>query len=183
MMYLEARRQQMPLAGPWKYRVERQTNAGALYSKPGELAAHVAFTAGGGSAGAAGAALPPVAPQAPDVVLRLSVVPGQMKFDLTRAHRRAGTARRGRVRESRRDAAQLRARRAGVARRRSARPPTGWRSRRRAWRSSTCRTCRRCSPRPGSSSPARPCTFQFRAPTAAGRLSRTSARSRRTGAS
>ena len=73
----------MPLAGPWKYRVERQTNAGALYSKPGELAAHVAFTAGGGLAGAAGAALKPVAPQAPDVVLRLAAVPGQMKFDLT----------------------------------------------------------------------------------------------------
>ena len=33
----------MPLAGPWRYRVERQTNAGALYSKPGELAAHVAL--------------------------------------------------------------------------------------------------------------------------------------------
>ena len=33
-----------PLAGTWKYRVERQTNAGALYTKPGQLAAHVAFT-------------------------------------------------------------------------------------------------------------------------------------------
>ena len=58
-MYVRGRRDsRVPLAGPWKYRVERQTNAGALYAKPGELAAHVAFTAGGGLAGAAGAALP-----------------------------------------------------------------------------------------------------------------------------
>jgi uncharacterized protein len=70
------------LAGPWKYRVERQTNVGTLYSKPGELAAHVAFTAGGGLAGAAGASLKPVAPQAPDVTLRIAAVPGQLKFDL-----------------------------------------------------------------------------------------------------
>ena len=33
----------IPLAGTWKYRVERQTNAGALESKPVELAAHVAL--------------------------------------------------------------------------------------------------------------------------------------------
>ena len=67
---------EVPLAGTWKYRVERQTNAGALYAKPGELAAHVALTAEGGAAGAAGAALPPPAAQAPDVVLRLAVIPG-----------------------------------------------------------------------------------------------------------
>jgi putative membrane-bound dehydrogenase-like protein len=70
------------LAGGWKYRVERQTNAGALYTKPGELAAHVAFTAAGGVAGA-GATLPPVAPQAPDVVIRLIAVKDQMRFDLS----------------------------------------------------------------------------------------------------
>ena len=33
--------------------------------------------------GAAGAALKPVAPQAPDVVLRIASVPGQLKFDQT----------------------------------------------------------------------------------------------------
>jgi putative membrane-bound dehydrogenase-like protein len=82
-MYIEAGDSRRPLAGTWKYRVERQTNAGALYSRPGELAAHVAFTADGGTAGAAGAALPPPAAQAPDVVLRLAVIPGQMKFDKT----------------------------------------------------------------------------------------------------
>ncbi len=82
-MFLEGGGSKMAIAGPWKYRVERQTNAGTLYSKPGELAAHVAFTAGGGLAGAAGAALKPVAPAAPDVVLRLAAVPGQLKFDLT----------------------------------------------------------------------------------------------------
>jgi azurin len=81
LMYVEGASGRIPLAGRWQYRVERQTNAGALYSKPGQLAAHVAFTAEGGPAGAAGAALPAIAPQAPDVVLRLSVVPGQMKFD------------------------------------------------------------------------------------------------------
>ena len=82
-MFLEGGGSKMAIAGPWKYRVERQSNVGTLYSKPGELAAHVAFTAGGGLAGAAGAALKPVAPAAPDVVLRLTAVPGQLKFDLT----------------------------------------------------------------------------------------------------
>ena len=81
MMYLEAGTSRTPLAGTWKYRVERQTNAGALYTKPGQLAAHVAFIAEGGPAGSAGASLPAVAAPAPDVVVRLSVVPNQMKFD------------------------------------------------------------------------------------------------------
>ena len=79
-MYVDAGAR-APLAGTWRYRVERQTNAGALYAKPGDLAAHVAFTAEGGLAGAAGAALPKVAAAAPDVVLRLAVLPGQMQFD------------------------------------------------------------------------------------------------------
>lgn len=82
-MFIEAASGRIPLAGTWKYRVERQTNAGALYTKPGQLAAHVAFTSEGGLAGAAGAALPPVAAQAPDVVIRLSVIPQQLKFDRT----------------------------------------------------------------------------------------------------
>ena len=78
-MYIESGGSKVPVAGSWRYRVERQTNAGALYTKPGELAAHVAFTESGG---AAGTALPPAATQAPDVVLRLGVLPGQLKFDL-----------------------------------------------------------------------------------------------------
>jgi azurin len=82
-MFIQAGENRTPLAGTWKYRVERQTNAGALYTKPGQLAAHVAFTGEGGLAGAAGAALPPVAPPVPDVVLRLSVIPNQLKFDLS----------------------------------------------------------------------------------------------------
>jgi azurin len=82
-MYVQAGETRTPLAGTWKYRVERQTNAGAFYTRPGQLAAHVAFTAEGGLAGAAGAGLPPVAPQAPDVVLRLSVIPNQLKFDVS----------------------------------------------------------------------------------------------------
>ena len=79
-LFVEGGSTHVPLAGTWKYRVERQTNAGTLYTRPGQLAAHVAFTVEGGSAGA-GASLPPVAPQAPDVVVRLSVVPGQLKYD------------------------------------------------------------------------------------------------------
>jgi putative membrane-bound dehydrogenase-like protein len=78
-MFIEAGEKRIPLAGTWKYRVERQTNAGALYSKPGELAAHLAYTDSGGSASAQ---LPPPATQAPDVTLKLGVVPGQLKFDL-----------------------------------------------------------------------------------------------------
>jgi putative membrane-bound dehydrogenase-like protein len=78
-MYIEAGGTRIPLAGTWKYRVERQTNAGALYARPGELAAHVAFTDSGGITGGT---LPPPAPQAPDVILRLGVLPGQLKFDL-----------------------------------------------------------------------------------------------------
>ena len=42
----------------------------------------MAFTAAGGVAGA-GAALPPVAPQAPDVVIRLTALKDQMRFDLS----------------------------------------------------------------------------------------------------
>jgi azurin len=78
-MFVQAGETRTAIAGPWKYRVERQTNAGTLYSKPGELAAHVAFTAAGGSTAAT---LKPVAPPAPDVTLRIAAVPGQLKFDL-----------------------------------------------------------------------------------------------------
>ena len=149
------RRARAPLAGTWRYRVERQTNAGALYAKPGELAAHVAFTAEGGLAGAAGAALPKVAAAAPDVVLRLAVVPGQMQFDTDGADRGAGSDGRDRLRQSGRHAAQLRARRAGLARRPRRRRRRRRRARRTAWRSSTCPTRRRCCSRPSCSSPAR----------------------------
>jgi putative membrane-bound dehydrogenase-like protein len=84
-MYLQVGESRTPLAGTWKYRVERQTNAGALYSKPGELAAHVALASstGTGSTGPVGAAAMPVVAQAPDIVLQLGVVPNQMKFDKT----------------------------------------------------------------------------------------------------
>ena len=72
----------MPLAGTWKYRVERQTNAPALYSRPGELAAHLELAtrmtpAEPGPGGTA------VASSGADAVLRLGVVPDQMKFDRT----------------------------------------------------------------------------------------------------
>ena len=79
-MFVEGGSTRVPLAGAWKYRVERQTNAGTLYTRPGQLAAHVAFTAEGGPS-SAGASLPPVAPRAPDVVVRLSTVPGKLQYD------------------------------------------------------------------------------------------------------
>jgi uncharacterized protein len=78
-MYIQTGETRTPLAGAWKYRVERQTNAGALYAKPGELAAHVAYAA---APAADAKALPePVVRQAPDITIRLSVTSGEMKFD------------------------------------------------------------------------------------------------------
>jgi putative membrane-bound dehydrogenase-like protein len=88
-MYLLAGQTRTPLAGTWRYRVERSANTGALYSKPGELAAHVAFTAGGGLNGAAASALPAVA-AAPDVTLQLGVVPNEMKFSTSQLTVQAG---------------------------------------------------------------------------------------------
>jgi len=88
-MYLLAGQNRTPLAGTWKYRIERSANTGLLYTRPGELAAHVAFTAGGGMTGASAAALPAVA-AIPDVVLSLGVVPGQMRFSTTELTVQAG---------------------------------------------------------------------------------------------
>ena len=80
-MFAQAGETRIPLAGTWKYRVERQSNAGALYSKPGELAAHVALA---NSPAPATATLPePALRAAPDVVIRLSVKSGEMQFDKT----------------------------------------------------------------------------------------------------
>jgi azurin len=80
-MFIQSGDTRTPLAGAWKYRVERQTNAGALYSKPGELAAHVAYAS---TPAPAGGTLPePVVRAAPDVVIRLGVTSGEMKFDKT----------------------------------------------------------------------------------------------------
>jgi azurin len=78
-MFVQAGETRLPLAGAWKYRVERQTNAGALYSKAGELAAHVAYAAA--PADTTGTLPEPVVKAAPDVVIRLTVTPGEMKFD------------------------------------------------------------------------------------------------------
>ena len=81
LLYVENGGGRQSLAGTWKHRVERQTNAATLYSRPGELAAHLALatTAAAGAestAAAASAGLPTA-----DVTIKLSVVPGQMKFD------------------------------------------------------------------------------------------------------
>ena len=40
-MYVQGGERKVSLAGTWRYRVERQTNAAPLYAKSGELAAHL----------------------------------------------------------------------------------------------------------------------------------------------
>ncbi|MGH9161315.1 MAG: PVC-type heme-binding CxxCH protein, partial [Vicinamibacteraceae bacterium] len=69
-MVIQSGKDETPLAGAWKYRVERQTNAGTLYSKPGELAAHVALATGAAPEGSALATLAPVERQEPEMVLQ-----------------------------------------------------------------------------------------------------------------
>jgi len=82
LLFTETGETRQSLAGAWKYRVERQTNAVTNYSKPGELVAHVAYASttapGTGSTPAATPAMP-----TPDVTIKLSVVAGQIKFDKT----------------------------------------------------------------------------------------------------
>ncbi len=81
VMFVQSGEAKAPIAGAWRYRVERQTNAGALYTRPGELGAHVAYADMPPAANATLAE--PVVKAAPDVVIRLSVTPGEMKFDKT----------------------------------------------------------------------------------------------------
>ena len=81
VMFVQSGEAKAPIAGAWRYRVERQTNAGALYTMPGELGAHVAYADMPPAANATLAE--PVVKAAPDVVIRLSVTPGEMKFDKT----------------------------------------------------------------------------------------------------
>jgi putative membrane-bound dehydrogenase-like protein len=88
-LFLLAGQARTSLAGTWKYRVERSANTGSIYARPGELAAHVAFTAAGGATGAAASALPTVA-AVPDVTLQLGVVPSQMKYSTTELTVQAG---------------------------------------------------------------------------------------------
>ena len=80
-MFAQAGETRIPLAGTWKYRVERQSNAGALYSKPGELAAHVALASS--PAPATGTLPEPARPRRARRVIRLSVKAGEMQFDKT----------------------------------------------------------------------------------------------------
>lgn len=80
-MFVQAGRRKVPLAGPWRYRVERQTNAAPLYTKPGELAAHLALATSTGAAERGLGAAAPALAATPDVVVRLGVIPHQLKFD------------------------------------------------------------------------------------------------------
>jgi azurin len=80
-IYIEGGKHKVALAGTWKYRPERQTNAAALYNRPGELAAHVARAAAPDAPerGLTVAEPTPAAP--PDVAVKLGVIPHQLKFD------------------------------------------------------------------------------------------------------
>jgi uncharacterized protein len=80
-MYVLGAEHKVPLAGPWRYRVERQTNAAPLYAKPGELAAHLALATSTAPAERGLSATEPSPAQTPDVVVRLGVIPHQLKFD------------------------------------------------------------------------------------------------------
>ena len=81
-MYVQGGERKVSLAGTWRYRVERQTNAAPLYAKPGELAAHLALaTSSAPAERGLSAAEPSPAAQAPDVVVKLGVIPHQLKFD------------------------------------------------------------------------------------------------------
>ena len=65
-LFVESGGAKTSLAGAWKYRVERQTNAGPLYVKPKDLATHVAFIKSGTLAsGAAAGNVLPTTPSAP----------------------------------------------------------------------------------------------------------------------
>ena len=83
LLFAEMGGAKQSLAGPWKHRVERQTNAATLYGKPGELAAHLALATSTAAAGSAPTTTATAALPRPDVTITLSVVPGQLKFDRT----------------------------------------------------------------------------------------------------
>ncbi len=76
-MSVQRGKRTVPLAGTWRYRVERQTNAAPLYTKSGELAAHLAFA----TSPAAVEKKLSAAESTPDVIVRLGVIPHQLKFD------------------------------------------------------------------------------------------------------
>ena len=89
-MYVQGGNHRVPLAGAWRYRVERQTNAAALYTKPGELAAHVALATGEPSTERKLGEVEPGTPPKPDVVVTLGVIPHQLKFDKSELTVQAG---------------------------------------------------------------------------------------------
>ena len=72
----------LPLAGPWHYRVERQTSASAEtpYTRPGELAAHFALHHNGS---AQADAAPAAEMEQPDQVFELHAVRQQLAYDQT----------------------------------------------------------------------------------------------------
>jgi putative membrane-bound dehydrogenase-like protein len=80
-MSVQLGKRHVPLAGTWRYRAERQTNAALLYTKQGELAAHLALATSAATPERGLSAAEPALAATPDVVLRIGVIPHQMKFD------------------------------------------------------------------------------------------------------
>ncbi|ARA94321.1 dehydrogenase [Rhodothermaceae bacterium RA] len=86
MRVVQADGSALPLAGPWHYRVERQTNAPVEYTRPGELAAHVAYHYGGPARPLADTA----EAETPDQTITLRAVRQQIAFDQTELTVQAG---------------------------------------------------------------------------------------------
>ena len=78
-MWLRAGSTNVALAGEWRYRVERQTNAGPLYDGPEQLAAHVAFTRGGGTRTASADVTGPLLDSAPAAPAAPPLSPADME--------------------------------------------------------------------------------------------------------
>src|SRR5690606_25749820 len=78
-MWLRAGSTNVALAGEWRYRVERQTNAGPLYDGPEQLAAHVAFTRAGGTRTASADVTGPLLDSAPAAPAAPPLSPADME--------------------------------------------------------------------------------------------------------
>ena len=81
-MYLQSGESRTPLSGAWKYRVERQTQCGGALRPAGRArrAPRTLDAEGDGGAGR-GAPARRARQAVPDVVLRLNVIPDQLKWD------------------------------------------------------------------------------------------------------
>ncbi|MEZ4699401.1 MAG: ThuA domain-containing protein [Rhodothermales bacterium] len=77
------------LVGPWHFRIERRLNEKMVYTRPGELAAHVVYTYGGAADAAAAAGQ--MDEEQPDRVVELRAVRQQLAFDVKELTVKAGS--------------------------------------------------------------------------------------------